>query len=155
MKIKISNDEFYEIKLPEQIEINEFSAIVNKFNFLLRNFQKFDIGNLNNIKKGEDIVINPNLQRKNNKFDKERWKLLRDNRDIFVEILKTHYLGTNKDFENVIKKYGTNFMKKECGSSSFVALREMHKIKPQEVGLSNFPTKFIQARDLRLNKNRK
>ena len=96
MKILISDDEIYEIKLPEQIGINDFFVLVNKFNFLLKNFQKFDIGSLNENKlkineQGESIIISPklfpNIKKEYKKQDKERWKILRDNRNIFIDIL--------------------------------------------------------------------
>jgi hypothetical protein len=37
MKIRLSSEEIYEIKMPEEIGIQDFQAIVMKFNFLLKN----------------------------------------------------------------------------------------------------------------------
>jgi len=39
MKIRLSEDEVYEIKMPEEIGMNDFAAIVAKFNFFGKTFQ--------------------------------------------------------------------------------------------------------------------
>jgi len=100
MKIRLTDDEVYEIKMPEEIGVNEFSAIVNKFNFLLKNFAKFDIGEKNNDEVG-GIVLNPNQNNIRKQHDKCRWSFLRENRNAFVEILKTHYLKSKEEFYEV------------------------------------------------------
>lgn len=148
MKIQLTNDEFYEIKMPEQIGMQEFKCIVMKFNFLLKNFSKFDIGNENT---DDDIVLKEN-QRINNR-DVERWKILKDNRNIFVELLKTYYLKSQNELDKLFEKYNVSFRRTEFSSTQMIRLRELHNLNPNEIGLKQFPTKTIQLMSCILNKN--
>jgi len=143
MKIQLTNDEFYEIKIPEQINISDFRNIVAKFNFLLKNFAKFDVGS------GEDIIIsNKKLIGSNRTKYSEKWKFLRDNRDVVLEILNTYYHKSNEEFEEVLKKHNLNLQRKEISCSQFIRLREIHKIKSSEVGLSQFPNRYNQLSNI-------
>jgi len=152
MKIRLSEDEVYEIKMPEEIEIQEFQGIVSKFNFLLKNFIKFDIGGETTSEQGE-IILNKNQtkQQIHKTHDKTKWLFLRDNRNAVVEILKTHYLGTIEEFESVVNTYGLKLGKADMCSTMFKVIKEMHKVEPKEVGLKAFPTKEIQVKHLKLN----
>ena len=147
MRIRLSEDEVYEIKMPEEIGIQDFQSIVSKFNFLLKNFVKFDIGG--------ETILNASPTKTYKKHDKTKWLFLRDNRSAFIEILKTHYLGTIPEFENVNKKYEIDLIKPDMATNKFKALREMHKVKPEEIGLKAFPTKNIQVKHLILNQGEK
>lgn len=150
MKIKLSEDEVYEIKMPEEIGMQEFQGMVAKFNFLLKNFTKFDIG-------GE--IISQEADNSNNekspylvrKQDRIKWKFLGDNRAAFVEILQAHYSGDKYKFLNSIRKYGLKIDKVDMAATKCKTLREAHKIKPQEVGLKDFPTRKVTVDQLRLN----
>ena len=154
MKIRLSDDEVYEIKMPEEIGIQDFQGIVSKFNFLLKNFVKFNIGEIPN-EKGE-IVLNQTQTKTYKKHSKQKWLFLRDNRNAFIEILKTHYLGTIDEFENIANnKYQLGLSKIDMCSNKFKALKEMHKVKPEEVGLKAFPTQHIQVKHLKLNQGEK
>lgn len=151
MKIRLSEEEVYEIKLPEEIGISDFQAITSKFNFLLKNFVKFDIGGETRLNSNEGITINPKIPKKQ---DKKKWKFLRDNREVYLEILKAHYLEPIEKYNEIVEKYGITFDKSLLSSGMGVVLREFHKIKPQEVGLSAFPTRKIPVDKLRLDKEK-
>ena len=150
MKIRISDDEVYEIKMPEEIGITEFQGIVAKFNFLMKNFSRFDIGDSQSSQSKGEIVLKGKPVREYKKHDRERWNFLRDNRDILKEILIAHYHKTKEEFYEVVAKHNLNFTKNDICSAKFLALREMHKVKPKEVGLKKFPNKFEQVSNLRL-----
>ncbi len=148
MKIQLTNEEFYEIKMPEQIGINEFRSIVNKFNFLLKNFSKFDIGNE---KPDGDIILNEEQVRTYKKRNKNKWNILRDNRDIFLDMLNIHYHKSTEELLAFFIKYGINdFTKKEMSSTQVIRLRELHKINPNELGLTQFPTITKSINEVRI-----
>ena len=142
MKILLSKDELFEFKFPEVVSFIEFRGIVAKFNFLEKNFLKF-----NPESEGEE-VMNITEQKEHVKQDKNKWIMLRDNRNVFIEILKTYYTKSFKEFEDVLKKYNININREEISTNKVKALREMHKIKPQEVGLTAFPSRGIFANKL-------
>lgn len=144
MKIQLSNDELYEIKLPEQIGLNEFVAVVNKFNFLMKNFIKFSGDNFEN-----NIVLGKEQVKERKDYDKNRWKFLRDNRDIYIEILNAHYNKTKKEFYEIVDKHNLGLKKADVSSGQFLRIKELHKVIPDEVGLTQFPNKFKQIVDCR------
>jgi len=138
MKIQLSENEVYEIKLPEMINKQEFSAIVSKFNALAKNFVKFDIGEAQEV----GIVIDTQkVKRQYKTINKTRWQFLRDNRSAFIDILLAHYHGTKEELEEVAKSYGISVTKSDIASNQGIALREMHKVKAEEMGLKSFPTR--------------
>jgi hypothetical protein len=154
MKIKISEDEVYEIKMPEEIGIEDFQNIVARFNFLIKNFTKFSFGNSQPREAGE-IILQGDAVKTYKKYNKERWNTLRDNREIFLELLKTYYFGTREEFEKVLKKHGLNFKRTDMASGNIIALREYHNINPRELGLRKFPTRNERINDLRLGDDEK
>ena len=135
MKIRLSEDEVYEIKMPEEIGLQDFESIVFKFNFLLKNFAKFNIIE----KVSDEIVLSGDVAKTYKKQDKEKWNTLRDNRDIFVELLNTHYNKSTEEFYKTLEKYNLDFKKQDMCNTKIIRLRELHKIKPEEVGLIKFP----------------
>lgn len=139
----------HEIKIPDELKIQEFSALVDRFNFLLKNFLRFDIGN-EKINQGE-IILSKRQVREHKKHDKEKWRRLKEDRELFIGLLKAHYLKYPEEFNNFCTKNNIDFQKKEMGSKPIVRLKELHKIKPQEIGLSMFPTKKIQIKDCRFS----
>ena len=151
MKIRLSTDEVLEIKLPEEVGLQEFQGIVMKFQAYLKNFSKFNIGE-NPISKG-DIIIPKAVAEKSTYItqDRNKWKILRDNREAFVEVLKDYYDENPNKFKAVLEKYDISFERKDMSSNMIKIIREMHKIKPEEVGLRAFPSKNIQIIHLRLN----
>lgn len=153
MKIRLSEDEVYEIKMPEEIGIEEFQGIVAKFNFLSKNFTKFNIGG----EQEEGIVLPSSAVKKYKKHDKMRWIILKDNKDIFVEILKAHYFKTKEEFDEVCKKHNVGLAKTDMAGGKIALLRELHKLDPKEFGLRRFPSRTEQVATLILpnafNKN--
>jgi len=148
MKIEITNDEFYEIKMPEQIGLQEFRSIVMKFNFLLKNFSKFDIGEQNS---DEDIVLSEKITKLKNNRDVDRWRILRDDRELFIKLLKVYYLKTPEELETFMKENDIYFKRAEFSSTQMIRLRELHKLNPNEINLKQFPSKSIQLVDCLLN----
>jgi len=147
MRIKLSQDEVYEIKMPDEIGIIEFNGLVEKFNFLLKNFQKFNISEMPN---KNEIVLTPNIVKEVKNQDRKRWDFLRDNRDIFVKLFKVYYYDTPQDFKNILEKYNLNFERSDMSSSGMIRLKEFHNLKPIEVGLIKFPNRQEQVCDLRI-----
>jgi len=148
MKIRLTDDEVYEIKMPEEIGVNEFSAIVTKFNFLLKNFAKFDM-----VEKDDEngIVLNKEQNNIRKTHNKNKWNFLKENRNAFVEILKTHYLKSKEEFFEILNKHNLNIKKAEMCSSQMIRLREYHKLQPNEVGLTDFPSLKKQVSECLLN----
>lgn len=140
MKIRLSEDEVYEIKLPEEIDKQELQGIVTKFNFLLKSFSRFSLGSEEPVTKGEIVLT---TTPKEYKTKNSKWRYLRDNRQAVIEILKAHYLKT-EPIEDVFKRHGLMMTTPEVSSNIFKALKEMHKIEPKEVGVKAFPTKKYQ-----------
>ena len=151
MKIRLSEDEVYEIKMPEEIGIEEFQGIVTKFNFLSKNFVKFNIGGTE--QKEDGFVLPKSVLKEQKKHDKGRWIPLRDDRNLFTEILKAHYLKSTDEFYEIISKYNLNLQKSDMCSPKIIRLKEMHKLEPNEVGLIKFPTKKEQVCTLILGEN--
>lgn len=146
MKIKISEDEVYKIKIPEEIGIQEFQSIVMKFNFLLKNFAKFNIGET--LADEEKIILQKKQYKKRNNG---RWEILRENRDIFVDILKKYYIKTNEELIETLKKYNLDFKRVDFSTGQMLKIRELHQIKPEEVGLIKFPSRTKPFFNLRLS----
>ena len=145
MRIRLTEDEVYEIKMPEEINVGEFQSIVSKFNFLLKNFAKF------NVNVGEIVVTTNGHSPKTH--NKSKWNFLRNNRDAVIDIYSAHYLKDREDFFKVLKKHNLlgKFTKSDMASTSMTTIREIHEITPEEVGLIRFPTKQEQVIHLRLD----
>jgi len=150
MKIRLSEDEVYEIKMPEEIDIDEFPNIVSKFNFLIKHFAKFNI-NQGEVNQGE-ILLKGNVANSVRKYDKEKWVTLKENRDIFVNLLKAHYSHKSKEFNNFVEDNNLNFLKTDMACGAMIRMRELHNVKPEEVGLIRFPSRTEQIEHLRIEK---
>lgn len=154
MRIRLNENEVYEIKLPDEANLTQFIALTNKFSNLLKNFNKFDVPVVTT--NNSDIVIQPEHQEvtfKNARADnKKQWIFLRDNRDAFVQILKIYYHGTPTQWEDIINKHGIEMWrdKKELSNAGTQRLKEMHKIQAGEVGLTKFPTRGESRTDFRV-----
>jgi len=152
MRIKLSKDEVYEIKMPDEIGIIEFRGLVEKFNFLLKNFQRF---NITDIPSGNEIILPREITNQRKSQDREKWAFLRNNREIFVKVFKIYYHETPQDFENILEKYNLSFERSDMSCSAMIRLKEFHNLKPIEVGLVKFPNKHEQVNDLRINTDEK
>lgn len=152
MKIKITNDEFYEIKMPEQIGIQEFRGIVMKFNFLLKNFSKFD---MNTEDSDRDLVLNENQSNIIKTHDKEKWARLKEDRKLFVDLFNVYYHKSQEELKSFLEENNIYFKRQEMSSVSMIRLREYHKIKPIEYGLNRFTSKTMRVNDCLLNSEEK
>jgi len=155
VKILINENEMYEIKLPEQIKLEELVMITARFNSLLKNFSRFNlVAEENEPSPKNRLLGNETLiqQHNKNKVNKEQWKLLRENRNVFLELLKVYYNGTFEEFDDFKAKHNITFRRESIASMQIIRLKELHKIKPSEVGLIKFPNKLEQIKDLRIQK---
>lgn len=148
MKIRLSEDEVYEIKLPEEIKLRDFQNIILKFNFLAKNFSKFNIEDNDS----DDEIVIPNNLNTRKKHDAERWFKLRNNKELTIGLFKTYYTKDNAEFEKFNSDNDLRFDKKTMSCANMTRIREMHRITPQEVGLIKFPSKFERAENLLLEK---
>lgn len=152
MKIRLSEDEVYEIKMPEEIGIEEFPNIVAKFNFLIKHFTKFNIKG-EEINQGEILLTGNVANSVRKKYDKEKWPTLKENRDILISLLKAHYLLDLEGFNKFIKDNNLNFSKIDMAGGSMIRMRELHNVKPEEVGLIKFPSRTEQIKHLKIEEN--
>lgn len=155
MKIQLNNNEQYEIKLPEQTDLQGLYMIAARFNSLLKNFSKFNIMDDKNPGSSE-IILGDKEIRHYTKQNRKDWQFLRENRKTYVEILNCYYNNTVEEFQNLVAKYNLTILKDKTlmSSASGVKIRELHNIKPGEVGLIRFPSRKEQIETLRI-KNKK
>jgi len=147
MKIRLSKDEVYEIKLPDEIDIIEFQGLVEKFNFLMKNFQRFNISdNIND----NEIVLTKEITNQKKSHDKAKWNFIKNNRDKFVEMFNIYYNKSNEEFEKFLRDNNLNFGRKDMSCGAMIRFKEFHKLIPVEVGLIKFPNKHEQIKDLRI-----
>ena len=143
MKIIVNEDEMYEINIPEQIDLVKFNEILSRLSTLAKVLGKTDERiSANN---GKVIVTR-------NKSCKDKWNLLKDNRDLFVELCKVYYGGDFEEYDKYIKEKGYFMIQNRTRFTSLPMknLMEKHNIKPNEVGLLRFPLKGETYRELRL-----
>ena len=149
MKIRLNENEVYEIKLPEEIGVNELSMIAARFNSLLKNFSRI---NIVGSEPTQEIVLGKKSTRTYKKQNREQWDLLRENRSIFLELLRTYYDKTPQEFEDFKAKHNLTMDRSLMSNIQIIRLKELHNIKPSELGLIKFPNKQEQIQNLRINK---
>ena len=134
----------YEIKLPEQIELQELTMVAARFNSLLKNFAKF-----NAVEDNSGLSNNSIVSKKygtfegqtRGKYDKYQYQYLRENRNAFVELLNTYYNKTPEEFELFKTQHNLSLDRKSMASIHIIKLKELHNVHPHEVGLIKFPSK--------------
>jgi len=154
MRIRLNENEVYEIKLPEEIGSDELPMITARFNTLMKSFSRFtplSSDKLSN-ENGKSILLGQKTEKLYKKQNREQYQTLRDNRKIFIELLNTYYNGTMEDFEKLKSKYNFTFDRTNMSSGNMVRVKELHKVKPIEVGLTKFPNKIEQVENLRIKK---
>lgn len=124
MKIQLDENEVYEIKIPDEIDTNEFLILVEKFNNLGKLVTQFGLTKQEN--KNSPINLNKQNSGKNPFFN-TRKKVL--------DIFQYWYLGTEQDKKRITEIIGIN---KDDLTKRFNGLRLRYNIKPQEVGLIRF-----------------
>ena len=148
MKIILNSNEIYEIKLPEQIELQELAMITARFNSLLKNFSKFNlIGE--ETERGE-IILGEQIEKKISNFNKEQWIMLKNDREVFKELLSVYYNKTPEELEEYKNKHNITITRQNMASAKLLQLREFHRLKPVEVGLIRFPTRKDKGVDLKI-----
>lgn len=153
IKIRLNENEVYEIKLPEEIGVNELSMITARFNSLLKSFSRFNlIDEETPINETRDIVLNKEQSKQYTKERKQEWVILRNNRNLVVMILDAYYNNTKEAYQELLAQYNITALQKRSYMSNIqvVRLKEYHKIKPQEVGLRKWPTKTESIDTVRL-----
>ena len=150
MKIRLNENEVYEIKLPEEIGVNELAMITARFSALLKNFSKINIvgGGLEQ----QEIVFGEKTRKEHKKTNKQQWNLMRDDRNIFLEVLNYYYNKSPKEFEEFKAKHNITMDRSLMSSMQIIRLKELHNIKPSELGLIKFPNRYEQISDLRTRK---
>jgi hypothetical protein len=146
MKIRLNENEVYEIKLPEEIGVNELYMIAARFNSLLKNFSRINLVGC----EPQGIVLGEKPTRTYKKQNREQWDLLRENRNIFLELLKTYYNKSPEEFEDFKAKHNLTMDRSLMASIQTIRLKELHNIKPNELGLIKFPNKYEQIQNLRI-----
>jgi len=147
MKIRLNENEVYEIKIPEEIGINELSMITARFNALLKNFSKINVIGSDS---EQEIVLGEKTTKKHKKTNKQQWNLMRDDRNIFLEVLNCYYNKSPKEFEEFKAKHNITMDRSLMSSMQIIRLKELHNIKPSELGLIKFPNRYEQISDLRI-----
>ena len=156
MKITISDDEIYELKLPELVNNpEEFYQILKKLDNIAKimkinlamgtTFNKFkneyqeretNIG----IKKKKYYFNNPNSPRSNqNPYFDTKEKVL--------DVLQYAYHGNKDDKKRISKIMGFNW---NDISKRFHNLFKRYDIKPNEIGLTNLPSQMFRYTNLRI-----
>jgi len=148
MKIRLNENEVYEIKLPEEIGVNELSMIAARFNSLLKNFARINIVG----SEQQEIVLGDKPTKIYKKQNRVQWNLLRENRDIFLEFLNSYYNKSPEEFEDFKAKHNIYMERTLMSSAQVIRLKELHNVKPSELGLIKFPNKQEQVQNLRINK---
>jgi hypothetical protein len=135
MKIRLNENEIYEINLPEEIDIDELSMVSLRFTNLSKILSKLNLG----LSEEETFV---DIKRHNNKYrNSQQWKTLTNNREILKEILTIYYSGNKLELENKFKELGFTMDRSVMSSKRIKELIKYHRIKPEEVGLIKFPSR--------------
>jgi len=145
MKIKLNENEVYEIKLPAEIGIEELDMITARFNSLLKNFSKISM-----VYPSTDIIIPTNQIRKYRKKT-NNWSILKENRELFIELLNTYYNKSPSEFESFKEQNDFNMSRAEMSNIAVIRLKELHNVNPNEIGLIKYPTKTEPIGMVRLN----
>lgn len=123
MKVKISESETYEINLKEEVSAVEFREIVNRLSKIAETFSIVEI------KKSEKVSP------KNERGRHSHYSFVKD-RDEAVRLFKVYYLGSKADrleYANAIDGDWKSIRKR------IPFLRDKWDIKPQEIGVTEFP----------------
>lgn len=141
MKIKINEQESYEIKFQDEMSLQELEEFSHRINQILKMNQMSVMGYVKKL--GQ-----PRHYNKSGKYTNEAKGLSRkvgnkrewcNTKEKALELLKLQYFGEKEDKEKKAK---------EVGYSSWVeinkalhGLKKRYKIQPKEVGLKAFPPK--------------
>ena len=142
MKIKISESESHLIELPEEISAKDFFILSERFGRLSKIFSK------------DDLLVSSSETKEKVKYKKKEFpshyinrgelKRIKKDRTIVVKLFEAYYNKDRDKFNKVRDELElTNYLKNKywMTSSSGRAIRELHNITPNEIGLKKFPAK--------------
>lgn len=136
MKIQISEDEVYEIKLPEEVNsLEKFNEILNKLERIIKLLRIKD----NFLKENEKTIgkIETNIY-PNRRYSKLNPNPFVNTREKVLDLLQYCYYGTKEDKERIEKIMGRSYA---YISKKLFTYRKKYNIEPQEIGLKSFGTK--------------
>jgi hypothetical protein len=136
MKIRINDEESYEIKIPNEIEARDFLNLLNSFDNIVRLIR------INNIPK--ELVKLPKIITETNKKGRIRgtkkhrdWA---DTREKVLDIMQYAYHGNKEDRKRIMRITGVNDF--QVISKSFFWLVKRYQLKPEEVGMVTWKGKM-------------
>lgn len=130
MKIKIDKDETYNIEFPENMEMPEFSALVDRLMIIRKIFWK-------PVNPTMILQSEPALPREYKPRHSNRIRVGSD-RNKAIEIVRAYYeVDGEEKYNEMLKLYDND---RNALSKQVNALKTKRKITPEEVGMIRFPT---------------
>jgi hypothetical protein len=142
MKVKINDEETYEINLKDEYSREEFASLLEKLDKISNLIQTPAFLTNKKKKAGRPKLEKPtqslpaSIPKKSRKKSKVRVRW--DNRDEVLKALNIHYNGTKEDKQAYAREKGIDWDKLIKG---FSGLRKRYNVKPKELGISKFPTR--------------
>lgn len=142
MKIKISEDEFYSIGIPEEVSKAQFCGLMLRLEKINKLISKDVFENEN-----DEKTVKPKPWQRTFKLSKEAKREARKiitNRTNLVRLYTAYYSGDKEKFVKVIADLGLqDYIKNRgyMGTGGTASLRRKLNIKPSEIGLKRFPTR--------------
>jgi hypothetical protein len=146
MKIRITENEFYEINLPEEIGGVEFNELVNRLVQIQKMVARDPLSNLNFTGIVYSLIIK---QRKKYTMTKKR-KLTRptskSKKDAIIFLL-THYHGKMEDKLKWLEENGYEPTKERWVQYTKAVhhIIKQWEIRPEEVGMKEFPNRYVSS----------
>ena len=138
MKIKISDDEVYEIKIPNEMEAQEFLGLLDKLSKIVKLITLSKLGNLDKFKKTFNQRTEDTIQRK--KYQKTTGlNPFYDTKEKALDLLQYSYHGTKEDRQWISRLMGMEWKDIQKRLSN---IRGRYEIQPNEVGLKKFPSMY-------------
>ena len=139
MKIKINENEYYSIEVPEEVDKTQFFGLQQRFEriskLMSRDIMSFE---------GSDLSAIPKVMKEHRSRDprakEERMKI--KNREILIKLYKAYYSTDKQELFRVAKELGVdNYItsREMMSSGGMVSLKEEFNITSQEVGMMKFP----------------
>ena len=138
MRIKINEEEVYEIKLKEEYDLPEFIKVLERIVKITQTITN---------EKTEKVETNETENKIKTHRGKSilKWKY----RDEVVEALTIHYTGTKEEKLRFAEKKGEGKVNWNTICKSFSALRKRWNVKPSEIGLAETePSENIETSEI-------
>jgi len=135
MKIYLKNDETYEIKIPEEIQAEDFLELLDKLNRIFKIIKLSDLGNFtkfqtqfnNRVNTPKKYIRNKTFSGKNNPWF--------DTREKTLDLFQYAYHGTQEDKNRICKLMQRSWNKIQ---KSFNGLKKRYNLQAHEVGLTRW-----------------